>query len=235
MLLTGTTQGIGNHLYQRFYREYEITTVNRSYFHGENILCDLSDVEQTVDLCAKLKGMSFDVLINNAGGGTPMHFSDLTAKELLKCTNLNYHAPVLLMQAILEGMKERGYGRVVNISSIASKSPRALIPHYGAAKASLEVFSKSMARYYSDCGITINCVCPGGVQTDTSMKNRRIMAELSNMKIEYYNDAMVSGNGLGRMVEQNEVGDAVAFFISDSSKAVSGQTLNVCGIKEVHS
>lgn len=234
MLITGTTQGIGREIYDRFKDRYDITTINRRPFPGNNILCDLSDLAQVQQLCHILSDTAFDILINNAGGAEPIRFVDISAGTLVRCTNLNYHAPILLMQTVLEGMRKRNYGRVINISSIASKSPRTLIPHYGAAKAALEIFSKSMAVYYGNCQITINCVCPGGVETDVSFLNRKKMAQLEGKNQEYYNKAMYTGNGLGRMVKKHEVASLVEFLISDCASCISGQCINICGTKEVH-
>ena len=155
MLITGTTQGIGKALYEYYKEKYNVITINRRFFEGNNIICDLSKINEIEKVVNQLKGMKIDLLINNAGGASPKLFNQLHADELIQCTNLNYHAPVLLMQAVLEGMKERKYGRIVNISSIASKSPRPLIPHYGAAKSALEKFSSSLAVAYGDNGITI--------------------------------------------------------------------------------
>lgn len=234
MLITGTTQGIGKALYEYYKEKYNVITINRRFFEGNNIICDLSKINEIEKVVNRLKGMKIDLLINNAGGASPKLFNQLHADELIQCTNLNYHAPVLLMQAVLEGMKERKYGRIVNISSIASKSPRPLIPHYGAAKSALEKFSSSLAVAYGDNGITINCICPGGVSTETSLKNRKQMAHILGKEENYYNDMMASGNGLGRMVDVHEVVNLIDFLISENAYAISGQVYNICGVKEVH-
>ena len=234
MLITGTTQGIGNEIYRQFKDEYEIITINRRDFPGVNYICDLSDQNAIEAVCKLLHPMKIDILINNAGGAAPVNFPDMTMEELFKCSVLNYHAPVMLMQAVLEGMKERGYGRIINISSIASKSPRTVIPHYAAATAALESFTKSMAVAYTACGITINSICPGGVETDTSLMNRRAMARLSGKDTEFYNNHMRTGNGLGRMIQPGEVAALIRFLLSDEASSISGQSVNICGIKEVH-
>ncbi len=234
MLITGTTQGIGNALYEYYKDKYNIVTINRRFFEGNNIVCDLSKINEIEKVANQLKSKKIDFLINNAGGASPKLFNQLHADELIQCTNLNYHAPVLLMQAVLEGMKERKYGRIVNISSIASKSPRPLIPHYGAVKSALEKFSSSLAVAYGDNGITINCICPGGVSTETSLKNRKQMAHILGKEENYYNDMMASGNGLGRMVDVHEVVNLIDFLISENALAISGQVYNICGVKEVH-
>lgn len=234
MLITGTTQGIGNAIYEYYKDKYTIVTINRRSFKGNNIVCDLSKINEIEKVANQLKGKKIDFLINNAGGAVPKLFNQLQPDELLQCTNLNYHAPVLLMQAVLEGMKERKYGRIVNISSIASKSPRPLLPHYGAVKSALEKFSASLAVAYGDNGITINCICPGGVSTETSLKNRKQMAHILGKEENYYNCMMVSGNGLGRMVDVHEVVNLIDFLISENAQAISGQAYNICGVKEVH-
>ncbi len=238
MLITGTTQGIGYRIFDRFKDDYEIITINRRNFahvgfKSKNYICDLSDIEAVKSVVAQIVDKKIDVLINNAGGGEPIRFSDMQADDLVKCTNLNYHAPILLMQAVIGGMKERGFGKIVNISSIASKAPRPFIPHYGAAKSALEKFSSSMAVYYGESGISINCICPGGVKTDTSIKNRRQMAQLSGLEEDFYNKSMVDQNGLGRMILPDEVVDLVEFLLSDKAGAISGQVINICGTREV--
>lgn len=234
MVITGTTQGIGNSLYEYYKNNYRVITINRRPFEGENLICDLSDLEDVKRVLTKIKDLNVDILINNAGGAEPRIFSQMQIEELVRCTNLNYHSPVLLMQAVLEGMKSRNYGRIVNISSIAAKSPRALIPHYGASKSALEKFSASMAVSYGECGITINCVCPGGVNTKTSLENRKKMASILGKEEDYYNNKMSAGNGLGRMIKTDEIVGLIDFLISDSATAISGQTYNICGVKEVH-
>lgn len=234
MLITGTTQGIGNDIYERFKSEYNIITINRRHFLGNNYIFNLTKQDEIIALCTILKTMKIDILINNAGGAIPINFSEMTMNELLECTNLNYHAPIMIMQAVLEGMKKRKFGRIINISSIASKSPRPVTPHYAAAKAALESFTKSMAVAYADNNITINCICPGGVETDTSLKNRRIMAKLSGKESNYFNDNMKMKNGLGRMIKPKEVVSLIHFLLSDDAISISGQSINICGVKEVH-
>ena len=186
-----------------------------------------------VAVANRIMQLDIDILVNNAGGASPIEFPNMSLEELVSCTNLNYHSPILLMQAVLEGMKRRNYGRVINISSIASKSPRPNIPHYGATKSALEKFSSSLAVYYGNHGITINCICPGGVETETSIKNRKRMAQINGKYENYFNQGMIDNNGLGRMIYPEEVVDLIDFLISDSADAISGQVINVCGVKEV--
>ena len=234
MLITGTTQGIGKALYEYYKDKYKVITINRRFFEGNNIICDLSKINEIEKAVDKIKNFEIDFLINNAGGAEPRMFSQLQVDELIQCTNLNYHAPVLIMQVVLEGMRRRKYGRIINISSIASKSPRPLIPHYGAAKSALEKFSSSMAVAYGDCGITINCICPGGVRTETAVRNRKQMANILGKEEDYYNNMMASGNGLGRLINVDEIVSLIDYLVSENAQVISGQVYNICGAKEVH-
>ena len=234
MLITGTTQGIGRSVYDYFYNKNRIYTINRRDFPGNNYLCDLSDLKALESLANILTDLDIDILINNAGGAAPVLFPQMKAEELVSCTNLNYHAPVLLMQAVLPGMRKRGYGRIINISSIASKAPRPYIPHYGASKSALEKFSSSMAVFYGDSGVTINCICPGGVKTETSIENRKRIALMDDRDAVDYNESICSINGLGRMVKPEEIVYMIDYLISDRAEAISGQVINICGVKEVN-
>lgn len=234
MLITGTTQGIGKAIYERFKNNYDIITVNRRYHEGYNIVCDLTKTDAVADLCKKLSKLEIDILINNAGGAEPVKFDDLSIEELIDCSNLNYHSPVLIMQAVLCNMQKKGYGRIINISSIASKSPRPLIPHYGASKSALEKFSGSLSVAYGNSGICINCISPGGVNTETSIRNREAMAIINGFENSHYNSEIKEKNGIGRMIEPKEVVDLIEFLISDKASAISGQVFNICGTREVH-
>lgn len=182
MLITGTTQGIGYQLYKYYKDKYNIITINRQDIGDNNYVCDLSNMNEVRELISQIASINVDILINNAGGASPVHFLDMTIDELIAVSTLNYHTPILLMQAVINGMVNRGYGKIINISSIGSKSPRPLIAHYGAAKSALEKFSSSIAVAYGGTGVSVNCICPGGINTKTSIENRKKMAELLNLE-----------------------------------------------------
>lgn len=219
MLITGTTQGIGYQLYKYYKDKYNIITINRQDIGDNNYVCDLSNMNEVRELISQIASINVDILINNAGGASPVHFLDMTIDELIAVSTLNYHTPILLMQAVINGMVNRGYGKIINISSIGSKSPRPLIAHYGAAKSALEKFSSSIAVAYGGTGVSVNCICPGGINTKTSIENRKKMAEK---------------NGLGHLIDPQKVVEMVDFLLNDDTATISGQTFNVCGIREVH-
>lgn len=83
MVITGTTQGIGNALYQYYKDKYRVITINRREFEGENIICNLANLQEVSDLIKELAKLDVDVLINNAGGAKPRLFSELEIEELV--------------------------------------------------------------------------------------------------------------------------------------------------------
>lgn len=234
MLITGTTQGIGYQLYKYYKDKYNIITINRQDIGDNNYVCDLSNMNEVRELISQIASINVDILINNAGGASPVHFLDMTIDELIAVSTLNYHTPILLMQAVINRMVNRGYGKIINISSIGSKSPRPLIAHYGAAKSALEKFSSSIAVAYGGTGVSVNCICPGGINTKTSIENRKKMAELLNLEKSHFNLQMAEKNGLGHLIDPQKVVDMVDFLLNDDTATISGQTFNVCGIREVH-
>ena len=234
MLITGTTQGIGYQLYKYYKDKYNIITINRQDIGDNNYVCDLSNMNEVREFISQIASINVDILINNAGGASPVHFLDMTIDELIAVSTLNYHTPILLMQAVINGMVNRGYGKIINISSIGSKSPRPLIAHYGAAKSALEKFSSSIAVAYGGTGVSVNCICPGGINTKTSIENRKKMAELLNLEKSHFNLQMAEKNGLGHLIDPQKVVEMVDFLLNDDTATISGQTFNVCGIREVH-
>lgn len=234
MLITGTTQGIGYQLYKYYKDKYNIITINRQDIGDNNYVCDLSNMNEVRELISQIASINVDILINNAGGASPVHFLDMTIDELIAVSTLNYHTPILLMQAVISGMVNRGYGKIINISSIGSKSPRPLIAHYGAAKSALEKFSSSIAVAYGGTGVSVNCICPGGINTKTSIENRKKKAELLNLEKSHFNLQMAEKNGLGHLIDPQKVVEMVDFLLNDDTATISGQTFNVCGIREVH-
>lgn len=242
ILITGTTQGIGKAISERLEREerYKIFTINRRALKSEfiggcrNFICDLTDIESVKRMCNEIRHMEWDVLINNAGGAEPSKIEEISPRILEKCTMLNYISPVLLMQAVLPGMEKRRFGKIINMTSIAAKSPRITVAHYGAAKAALENFSKSIAVYYAGRGITVNCICPGGVETLTSSTNRMKQSEIMYDGRKSRQKLMVESNGLGRLISPNEIAEIVVFLLSEHASVISGQSVNVCGVLETH-
>ena len=236
ILLTGSTQGIGKAIFDRLCNKHEVYTINRRSSNCNEYICDLSDIDAVNNLCNEISNESWDVLINNAGGSFPCEFEKLTPNDIQDRINLNFIAPLLIMQAVLPKMKSNGFGRIINISSVTSKSPVPYLHVYGAAKSALDSLTKSLSLYYSNMNICINSICPGSVNTDSSIIGRNEISRLrfSEEAIEEYQNNMIAENGLGRMLKPNEIADMVEFLLSSAGECITGQTINVCGNMEMN-
>jgi len=160
-----------------------------------------------------------DVLVNNASVlvDRPLDAMELMDFEVL--FNVNLRAPVLLTRAVLPAMARRGWGRIVNLSSVGARtgglSQSAV---YNMTKAGLGSFTRFVARHYADSGITSNAVAPGGVETGMT-------AHLD----DEMRAAIVRQIPVGRMAAPSEVASAVVFLASDGAAFVNGVTLDVNG------
>jgi 3-oxoacyl-[acyl-carrier protein] reductase len=159
-----------------------------------------------------------DILINNAGTGTITPLEKVTVDFWNDILRTDLTGPFLCTRAAARRMVPRGYGRIVNVSSIGGVLGIAIDPAYSAAKAGLLGFTKSAARYLGRHNITVNSVCPGPTDTDL---NRTLPEE---MRI-----GVAKASALGREGTPEDVADAILFFASDYSRHVTGQMILVDG------
>lgn len=236
ILITGTTKGIGKAIVELLKEDYYIIGINRNRDDAvsENIICDLYDVKRVQDMCAYIEKYNIDVLINNAGGSKPCKFDELSLEQITNDINLNFVSPILLMKAVIIGMQKREYGRIINISSISAKTATPYLHTYSAAKSALDSMTNSCAVVFGEHNITINSICPGAVDTESSVSGRKIISKYKGLESEQYQKIMIKGTGLNRMVRADEVASLVSFLLSDQAAAISGQRFNICGTLEMN-
>jgi acetoacetyl-CoA reductase/3-oxoacyl-[acyl-carrier protein] reductase len=160
-----------------------------------------------------------DVLVNNAGMAQEKPFLELTDDDWERMLSVNLLGAVRCARQALPAMLERGFGRVVNVSSIGGQWGGVNQLHYAASKAALINFTRSLARLYSGGGVTANALAPGLVATEMSAPELDTDA----------GRAKVAGIPAGRLGTVAEVGAAVAWLCSDEAGYVTGQTLNLNG------
>jgi 3-oxoacyl-[acyl-carrier protein] reductase len=155
-------------------------------------------------------------LINNAGLGTAGVLSMMRDPDIEALIRLKTLAPILLAKYVVRSMMSEREGRIVNISSVVASSGYKALSVYSATKASLEGFTRSLAREVGPLGITVNAVAPGFI--DTAMTHA--MSESERGKI-------MRRSALHRMAEPEDVAGAVEYLLSEKARNITGITLTV--------
>ena len=163
-----------------------------------------------------------DILVNCAGFDVVMPFLDTDEDLWDSLIAVNLYGPLRTTKAFLPGMVERGWGRIVNISSDAGRVGSSGEGVYSACKGGQIAFTKTIAREVARSGVTVNCVCPG--PTDTPPV-RRTLAEGG----EKYMQALVRAIPMRRLGQPSDIAAAVAYLVSEEAGFVTGQTLSVSG------
>jgi 2-hydroxycyclohexanecarboxyl-CoA dehydrogenase len=165
-----------------------------------------------------------DILVNNAGYDEFGWFGNTDEGVWDRLLSVNLRGVLAVTHAALQGMQQRGYGRIVNVASEAGRAGSAGSATYSAAKAGVIGFTKALAQENARFGITVNAVAPGPIETPLLMGAKEF-GELGQRII----DGMVSKTVMRRLGTPDEVAAAIAFLASDDASYVTGQTLGVSG------
>ncbi|CAA0101298.1 3-oxoacyl-[acyl-carrier-protein] reductase FabG [Halioglobus japonicus] len=187
-------------------------------------------------LIAQLQAQSLevDILVNNYGTASFAKWSTASSDDWLDMYQKNVLSVARLVQGIVPGMQDRGWGRIVNLGTIGSHRPGKIMPHYYAAKGALANLGVSLAQDLSGTGITVNTVSPGLIRTPELEAGYRARAQKKGWgddwpEIERHIVAEDFPNPVGRLATREEVADLVTFLCSDQAGFINGQNIRIDG------
>ena len=237
-IITGGAKGIGLAIARRLAADgASIALIGRDAAALERAARELSAryaVADVTDHAALREAIaSFgpcDTLVNNAGAAISKPFAKHDVTDFDSMLAVNLLSAVTACQAVLPSMRARGFGRIVNIASIAGLKGYPYVTAYVAAKHALVGFSRALALETARDGITVNAVCPGFTDTDMVARAVATIAAAGGSSPDAAREKLASGNPAGRLVRPEEVAEAVAFLCRPEASAMTGQAIAVtCG------
>ena len=237
VLVTGATGDIGVAIAEKFAKEgYNVAVHTFSKPEEANELCtkltcsygvksvsvqaDLSKEEQVKEMFSVLHKNfgEIDILINNAGISSVMMLCDTSVSEWDRVHDINLKSAFLCSKEASENMVHNKWGRIINISSVWGVAGASCEVAYSSSKSALIGFTKALAKELAPSGITVNCVCPGII--DTKMNSHLSPEEIASVCDEI---------PAGRMGKAEEVAHSVLFLAHEDSAYITAETLNVNG------
>lgn len=184
------------------------------------ICCDVSDPDRVRKACREAERTlgHIDALVNNAGIAQQKLLTDITDEDWRRMLDVNLSGAFYMTRAVLPGMIGRKSGSIVNVSSIWGQVGASCEAHYSAAKAGLIGLTRALAKELGPSGITVNCVCPGVIQTD-------MLGDFTPGDLK----ALAGETPLGRLGTPQEVAAAILWLCREEATFVTGQVIGVGG------
>ena len=230
-LVTGGTRGIGEAICQRLKKQGHLVVAN----YGGNVekaqaftqatgipsyRFDVGDHQACLDGCAQIAADHgpIEIVINNAGVTRDGVLHKMTFEDWNEVMRINLGGCFNTAKATFSGMRERGWGRIVNIGSINGQAGQYGQVNYAAAKSGIHGFTKALAQEGAKYGVTVNAIAPGYIDTD-------MVAAVPPPVLE----KIVAKIPVGRLGQAEEIARGVAFLTSDNGGFVTGSTMSING------
>lgn len=232
-LITGGSRGIGKATAIKLKSEgYKVIITHYGHFHNEEAQAaakdngfilyewDVSNFSDCTKYCAEIEQQigAIDVLINNAGITSDSFLHKMDKKKWDDVININLSGVFNMCRSVIEKMREREFGRIVNISSVNGLVGVMGQTNYSASKAGIIGFTRSLAMESASKNITVNCIAPGHIDTEMTQKIPENIREKITESIP-----------MKRFGKPEEIANAVAFLVQDDSSFITGETLSVNG------
>jgi len=193
------------------------------------VRCDVTDNAQVQDMVNTTIGKfgKIDILVNSAGGlGTTWSLEEVSEEDWDKILDLNLKSVFLCCKAVVPYMKEKKYGRIINISSMGAVSPPRSVVHYHAAKAGVISLTQNIALELVSFNIRVNAIVPGPIRTE--YYEPRIMNMTDTQREDYF---VTKGKTtpMQRMGKPEEIAAVALFLVTEPSSYITGEAMNVAG------
>jgi len=192
---------------------------------------DVVDYDDCAKKCAQIQAEcgQIDILVNNAGITRDMTFKKMTKSDWDAVMRTNLDSCFNMTKQVMDGMVDRGWGRVINVSSVNGQKGAFGQTNYSAAKAGIHGFTKALAQEGAAKGITVNAVCPGFTDTPMLGESIRRIADTTKRNEADVRADLAKRNAQARFIQPKEVADVVLWLCSDAAAAVTGQAIAVSG------
>jgi NAD(P)-dependent dehydrogenase (short-subunit alcohol dehydrogenase family) len=243
-IITGGARGIGKGIALKFAEEgcspvitdvldsegqKALDEISRKGTDGLFIRCDVSDSRQVQDMLDQVIGKfgKVDILVNNAGisGGNPRSILEVSEEVWDRVLGINLKGAFLCAKAVVPSMKEKGYGKIINIASMAAIAPPAPLIHYSSAKAGMLGFTMDLALELAPFNICVNAILPGAIRTE-------IWDELIPPGVDkdlFFTEVARTIAPMARIGTPEDIAGAAVYLASNLSSYVTGDRLIVAG------
>jgi len=242
-LVTGGGQGIGAAVARELVaRGINVTVMGRrlevvqafAETDPAHLMAVRADVAETVQVAeavvlAEARFGPVDILVNNAGQAQTAPFLKMDLGMWHQMLTVNLTGTLICTQAVLPGMVARGWGRIVNVASSAGQIGYAYASAYCAAKHGVVGLTRALALEMARKGVTVNAVCPGYTETDIVRESIERVVSRTGRSVDESRAEFLKSNPQGRLVQPQQVADAVVWLCGNAASAVTGQSISVAG------